>query len=42
MYTTIKRLYANTKDKTLVANAVKKNWITPEQYEKITGEAYEA
>lgn len=32
MFETIKRLYAKTKDKTLVANAVKKNWITKEQY----------
>lgn len=40
MYNTIKRLYANTKDKELVANAVKKGWITAEQYKQITGEAY--
>jgi len=40
MYNTIKRLYATTKDKTLVANAVKKGWITSEQYKQITGEAY--
>jgi hypothetical protein len=38
MFETIKRLYMQTGDKTLVANAVKKNWITPEQYKKITGE----
>lgn len=38
MYTTIKRLYAKTGDKILVANAVKKGWITNEQYEEITGE----
>lgn len=40
MYATIKRLYAKTGDKTLVANAVKKGWITEAQYEEITGEAY--
>ena len=40
MEATIKRLYAKTKDKTLVANAVKKGWITAAQYEEITGEAY--
>lgn len=41
MYATIKRLYAKTQDKTLVENAVKRGWITAEQYEEITGEAYE-
>ena len=25
----------------MVANAVKKGWITPEEYEEITGEDYE-
>lgn len=40
MFETIKRLYAKTKDKTLVANAVKKTWITKEQYQEITGKAY--
>lgn len=40
MYATIKRLYAKTGDKTLVASAVKKGWITGEQYEEITGEVY--
>ena len=42
MYETIKRLYANTKNKTLVANAVKKGWITTEKYKEITGEVYAA
>jgi len=41
MFETIKRLYAKTGDKTLVENAVKKGWITAEQYEQITGEAFE-
>ena len=39
MHNTIKRLYANTGDKELVANAVKKGWITSEQYKQITGKA---
>lgn len=38
MYATIKRLYAKTGDKSLVENAVKKDWITPEQYAEIVGE----
>ena len=40
MFETIKRLYAKTGDKTLVANAVKKSWITEEQYNEITGNDY--
>lgn len=40
MYNTIKRLYTKTGDKTLVANAVGKGWITAEDYAKITGEEY--
>ena len=40
MFETIKRLYAKTGDKTVVANAVKKGWITEEQYLAITGEVY--
>lgn len=40
MFETIKRLYAKTGDKTIVANAVKKGWITDEQYFKITGDIY--
>lgn len=40
MFATIKRLYAKTGDKTLVANAVKKGWITEDQYTEITGEKY--
>lgn len=42
MFNTIKRLYAKNKDKTIVANAVKKGWITTDQYEDITGEAFPA
>lgn len=41
MFETVKRLYAKTGDKTLVANAVKKGWITKEQYTEITGDVYE-
>lgn len=41
MFETIKRLYGKTGDKTIVSNAVKKGWITPEQYEEITGETLE-
>lgn len=37
MFETIKRLYMKTNDEILVANAVKKNWITKEQYKEITG-----
>ena len=38
MFETIKRLYAKTGDKGIVENAVKKGWITAEQYKQITGE----
>lgn len=40
MFETIKRLYAKTGDKAVVANAVKKGWITEDQYQEITGEVY--
>ena len=40
MFETIKRLYAKTGNKTIVANAVEKGWITAEQYEEIIGEAF--
>ena len=40
MFETIKRLYAKTGDETVVANAVKKGWITKEQYKEITGKTY--
>ena len=40
MFETIKRLYAKTGDKTLVANAVKKGWITEEQYKEIINKSY--
>ena len=42
MYNTIERLYSKTKNKSVVANDVKKCWITPEQYKLITGEDYKA
>lgn len=41
MFDTIKRLYAKTKSKEVVVNAVKKNYITAEQYKEIVGEDYE-
>lgn len=40
MYETIKRIYAKTGDEAYVANAVKKGWITKEQYKEITGNDY--
>lgn len=40
MFATIKRLYKNTKNKQLVANAVNKGWITEFDYKRIVGEAY--
>ena len=40
MFNTIKRLYAKNKDKSLVANAVVKGWITADQYTAIVGETY--
>lgn len=40
MYETIKRLYAKTGNTVLVSNAVKKDWITEEQYKAITGDTY--
>ena len=41
MFDTIKRLYAKTGDKNMVKNAVKKGWITEEQYKEITGNDYQ-
>jgi hypothetical protein len=42
MYARIKRLYDTGKlKKDGVRNAVVKGWITAEQYEKITGGAYD-
>ena len=40
MFETIKRLYAKTGNTALVENAVKKGWITREQYKEITGKDY--
>ena len=40
MLETIIRLFDKTKNPEIVANAVKKGWITTEQYTEITGEAY--
>lgn len=37
MFETIKRLYAKTGDEAVVANAVKKGWITEEQHKEIVG-----
>lgn len=41
MFRTIERLFKKNGDKTIVANAVKKSWITAEQYKEITGEDFE-
>lgn len=40
MFETVKRLYIKTNNTTLVVNAVKKSWITPEQFKEITGQDY--
>lgn len=40
MFETIKRLFAKTSNETVVKNAVKKGWISEEQFEEITGKAY--
>ena len=37
MFETIRRLYFKTGSRLLVANAVRKGWITKEQYHLITG-----
>jgi len=41
MFETVKRIYGKTGNTAYVENAVKKGWITAEQYRLITGEAYE-
>ena len=41
MFETIKRLYAKTGNVELVENAVKKGWITEEQFKEITGNNYQ-
>lgn len=40
MFETIKRIYNKAGNKEAVRNAVLKGWITPEEYETITGEVY--
>ena len=40
MLARIKALYAKTKNKEVVANAVKKGYITAEDYALIVGEEY--
>ena len=40
MFKTIQRLYQKTKSKTVVRNAVLQNYITEEDYKKITGEDF--
>lgn len=40
MYDAIKRLYAKTNDTRIVQAAVRKGWITAEQYTSITEEEY--
>ena len=41
MFKTIARLFKKNGNKTIVANAVKKGWISEEQYKEITGEDFE-
>lgn len=41
MFKTIERLYRKTRNKTVVANAVAKGWITAEDYAVIVGEKME-
>lgn len=38
MYETIKRLYAKTGNAAVVEKAVKKGWITQDDYKRIVGE----
>ena len=38
MFETIKRLYAKTGNTAVVDRAVKKGWITEEDYKRIVGE----
>ena len=38
MYETIKRLYARTGNTAVVDRAVKKGWITEDDYKRIVGE----
>lgn len=40
MYMTIKRIYERTGNVVYVQNAVKKGWITKEQFKAITGSDY--
>lgn len=40
MYKVIKRIFSKTRDKSVVAEAVKKNWIDEQEYKEITGEEY--
>ena len=40
MFKTIERLYNQNKNIDIVTNAVKKGWITPEQFGMITGMEY--
>ena len=40
MFRTIQRLYEKTKNKEVVVNAVKRNYISIDDYVKIVGEVY--
>lgn len=42
MFDAVTRLYVKMKNKTLVVNAVKKGWLTAEDYQLIVGEEYTA
>jgi len=37
---TLKRIYRDYQSKNMIANAVKKNWITAQDYKEIVGEEY--
>ena len=40
MFETIKRLYRKTNEESIVANALRKGWITVEQYREIVGRSF--
>lgn len=42
MFDSVKRLYEKYQNKTIVKNAVLKNFIIPKEYQLITGEEYVA
>lgn len=40
MVYTLKRIYKEYQNKSMIANAVKRGWITAEDYNEIVGEEY--